>query len=212
MKQVQDPLYSSYIANCVFNVLSSYTAIMLNILTIHALRKTPSLPKTLKALLLSLAVSDLGVGLLVQPFYIALMVKMLQQNAEDKPSHFTLNAYGVIRAVVWKATRCEPPKSIWSMAYAHVPDGKRRKLNGNKSKKMRFVGNNLTTNAGRLFDKTNRKLYIRRDVEFHENDFGQKQVMTIGPEQKCEEARQNAVTSREDELLRRRRNKEIRYR
>lgn len=98
------------------------------------------------------------------------------------------------------------------MAYAHVPDGKRRKLDGNKSKKMRFVGNNLTTNAGRLFDKTNRKLYIRRDVEFHENDFGQKQVMTTGPEQKCEEARQNAVTSREDELLRRRRNKEIRYR
>ncbi|XP_078347372.1 adenosine receptor A3-like [Oculina patagonica] len=104
MKQVQDPLYSSYIANCVFNVLSSYTAIMLNILTIHALRKTPSLPKTLKALLLSLAVSDLGVGLLVQPFYIALMVKMLQQNAEDKPSHFTLNAYGVIRGIFFYAS------------------------------------------------------------------------------------------------------------
>ena len=47
---------------------------MLNILTIHAIRKTSSLPKPLKTLLLSLAVSDLGVGLLVQPFYVAFMV------------------------------------------------------------------------------------------------------------------------------------------
>ena len=42
---------------------------MLNILTIQALRKTPSLAKTLKTLLLSLAVSDLSVGFLVQPLY-----------------------------------------------------------------------------------------------------------------------------------------------
>ena len=52
---------------------------MLNIVTIDALRNTPSLPKTLKTLLLSLAVSDVGVGLLVQPFYISLLVKGLQQ-------------------------------------------------------------------------------------------------------------------------------------
>ena len=83
MKEAEDPLYSSCIANCVFNAFSSYTAIMLNILTIHAMRKTSSLPKTLKTLLLSLAVSDLGVGLLVQPFYIAFLVKRLQQNTVD---------------------------------------------------------------------------------------------------------------------------------
>ena len=47
---------------------------MLNILTIHVMRKTSSLPKPLKTLLLSLAVSDLGVGLLAQPLYIAEMV------------------------------------------------------------------------------------------------------------------------------------------
>ena len=47
---------------------------MLNILTIHAMRKTSSLPKPLKTLLLSLAVSDLGVGLIAQPLYIAEMV------------------------------------------------------------------------------------------------------------------------------------------
>ena len=41
------------------------------------MRKTLSLPKPLKALLLSLVVSDLAVGLVVQPFYIATMVKLL---------------------------------------------------------------------------------------------------------------------------------------
>jgi len=54
----------------VFNAFSAYTAIMLNILTIYAMR----VPKPLKTLLVSLAVSDLGVGLLTQPLSIALMV------------------------------------------------------------------------------------------------------------------------------------------
>ena len=73
-------LYSTNIANCVFNSFLSYTAILLNIVTIHAMRKTPSLPKTLKTLLLSLAVSDVGVGLVNQPFYISLLVKWLHEN------------------------------------------------------------------------------------------------------------------------------------
>ena len=53
---------------------------MLNIVTIHAIRKTSSLPNILKTLLLNLAVSDIGVGLFVQPFYTSLLVKWLQQN------------------------------------------------------------------------------------------------------------------------------------
>ena len=60
---------SLFIVHCVFNGFLSYTCAMLNIATIHALRKTPSLPMTLKALLLSLSASDLGVGLIVQPLY-----------------------------------------------------------------------------------------------------------------------------------------------
>ena len=82
MSEVQK-LHSSYIANCVFNSFLSYTAIMLNIVTIHAIRKTSSLPKQLKTLLLSLAVSDIGVGLLGQPFYISLLVRLLQQDIPD---------------------------------------------------------------------------------------------------------------------------------
>ena len=73
-----EDLYSTYIANSVLNNFLSCTAIMLNIITIHAIRKT-SLPKTLKALLLSLAVSDFGVGVLSQPLYTSLLVKWLQK-------------------------------------------------------------------------------------------------------------------------------------
>ena len=91
-----DVLYSSYIANCVLNAFLSYTAIMLNIAAIHAMRKTSSLPKPLKTLLLSLAVSDLGVGLVVQPFYIALLVKRLQQSTESTPSYTLQITFSIV--------------------------------------------------------------------------------------------------------------------
>ena len=62
---------SSYLTLCVVNAFLSSIASMLNILTIYAIRKTPSLAKNLKILLLSLAVSDLGISLLAQPMYVA---------------------------------------------------------------------------------------------------------------------------------------------
>ena len=72
-------LYATCIANCVSNSFLSYTAIMLNIVTMYAIRKTSLLPWTLKTLLLSLSVSDVDVGLFVQPLYSALLVKWIQQ-------------------------------------------------------------------------------------------------------------------------------------
>ena len=90
-----DDLFSTYIANCVFNSFLSYSAIMLNIVTIHAIRKTSSLPKTLKTLLLSLAVSDVGVGLLVQPFYTSILIKWLQQ------SNPGCNTYKVFHSITY---------------------------------------------------------------------------------------------------------------
>ena len=50
-----------------FKCIFSYPATMLNIVKIHSIRKIPTSSKNLKTLLLSLAVSDLGVGLLTQP-------------------------------------------------------------------------------------------------------------------------------------------------
>ena len=70
----RESLHPALIANCVANAFLSFTAIVLNVITIQALRKTPSLSRTLKTLLLNLSISDLGVGLLVQPLYVASLV------------------------------------------------------------------------------------------------------------------------------------------
>ena len=85
-------LSSFHIANCVFKAFLSYTAIMLNSVMIHAIRKTSSLPKTLKTLLLSLAVSDLGVGLLAQPLYVAKHIINLEQNSSLSENNPASNA------------------------------------------------------------------------------------------------------------------------
>ena len=87
MVEVGDSLY---IADCVFAAFLSYTAIMFNIVAIYAMRKTPSLPKPLRTLLLSLAVSDLGVGLLVQPLNIALKIMTLKGKNENRSTYFTV--------------------------------------------------------------------------------------------------------------------------
>ncbi|XP_022782031.1 adenosine receptor A2b-like [Stylophora pistillata] len=71
-------LRSTFIANSVFNNCSTYTSIMLNVVIIFALRKASSIPKTLKTLLISLAVSDVGVGLFVHPVYTLLLVSFLR--------------------------------------------------------------------------------------------------------------------------------------
>ena len=96
-----EELRSTYIANCVFNNFLSYTAIMLNIVTMHAIRKTSSLPNTLKTLLLNLAVSDVGVGLLVQPFYASLLIKWLQQN---NPGCDTYMVFVIITSSFYQAS------------------------------------------------------------------------------------------------------------
>ena len=95
--EIED-LHSTYIANCVFNSFLSYTVIVLNIATIHVIRKTASMPNILKTLLLSLAVSDVGVGLLVLPFYISLLVGWLQQNSNcsnNEAFHIILYLFSV---------------------------------------------------------------------------------------------------------------------
>ena len=73
----------SLVATCVFNNFLSCTTIILNILTIHAIRKTALLPKPLRTLLLSLAASDVGVGLLAQPLFISILVSWLKRSRID---------------------------------------------------------------------------------------------------------------------------------
>lgn len=88
--QVEDPLYSAIIANVVFSDCLCYITIMLNVVTIYALRKTSALSKSLKAFLQNLAFSDLGVGLLGQPLNIAYLVALLRCNFSnhDGPTEY----------------------------------------------------------------------------------------------------------------------------
>ena len=88
-------LYSTLVTNCIFNVFLFHTAVALNIITIQALRKMSSLPRTLKTLLFSLAASDLGVGLLSHPIFVARLIIQIRQNTSD-------NAYGTVLTIFSK--------------------------------------------------------------------------------------------------------------
>ena len=99
------PSYSDFkdcrwilIASCIFNNFSAYTAIMLNIVTLYAVRKSSSVPKTLRTLMLSLAVSDIVVGVFVQPLFTSFLVTWLQMNNPSCSIYYLMS--GVMRALV----------------------------------------------------------------------------------------------------------------
>ena len=77
--------------NCVFNAFLCLTTIVLNIITIQALRKTSSLPKPFETLPLSLAVSDLG--LLVQLLYVAILAMNIEENSSNTSYYSVYKAY-----------------------------------------------------------------------------------------------------------------------
>ena len=84
---------ASFIATCVFNAFFGFTAITFNIVTILALRKPLTIPRAVKTLLMSLVVSDLGVGLLVQPLYVAYLVMMIKENTQTRTFEIMKNLY-----------------------------------------------------------------------------------------------------------------------
>ena len=62
-------------------------------------------------------------------------------------------------------------KVFGCIAYAHIPDVQRQKLD-KKSKKLRFVRDSQESTGYRLLNDESKKLVIRRDVIFNEMDFG----------------------------------------
>ena len=104
MADIEVPSTSGYIVNVVLNVFSALTAIVFNSITIQAIRKTSSLPNPLKILLLSLAFSDLAVGLVAQPLWIVNLsreedteVLCIIQSALANASFFGIMALNVDR-------------------------------------------------------------------------------------------------------------------
>ena len=89
-------LRSTFITNCIFNNFLTHTSIMLNIVTICAIHKTSAIAKTLKTLLLSLAFSDVAVGLFSQPIYTFFLVKWLQLENINCNTYQVLNISGYL--------------------------------------------------------------------------------------------------------------------
>ena len=89
-------LRSTFITNCIFNNFLTHTSIMLNIVTIYAIHKTSAIAKTLKTLLLSLAFSDVAVGLFSQPIYTFFLVKWLQLENINCNTYQVLNISGYL--------------------------------------------------------------------------------------------------------------------
>lgn len=57
-------------------------------------------------------------------------------------------------------------KVFGCIAYAHIPEVERRKLD-KKAQKLRFVGYSVTSKGYRLFDEETHKVNTCRDVEFN---------------------------------------------
>ena len=64
---------------CVLNLVFSFVAVLGNVLVIHALWKASLIPPTIKTLFLSLAISDLAVGILSQPMFGVIIAVMLRR-------------------------------------------------------------------------------------------------------------------------------------
>ncbi|KAL9956201.1 hypothetical protein ACROYT_G037645 [Oculina patagonica] len=79
-------LLISYVGNSVLNVLLSFTATFGNIVIGISLRKISSLHAPSKALYLGLALSDLGVGLIGHPLYLAYL--LAEMNSKGESSNF----------------------------------------------------------------------------------------------------------------------------
>ena len=101
--EVED-FYPWYIVTCILNILLTFTAVVLNSVTIQALRKASSLSKPLRALLLSLTFTDLGVGLLCHPFNIAFLIQWLRQDMESYPTCAAYTAFTFITNSLSKAS------------------------------------------------------------------------------------------------------------
>ena len=75
-----EPLGVHYIVNCSLNAVLSVVAILGNAMILHALLKSSAFRLPSRAFLFSLALSDLSVGLVVQPLYIIYKAAEINNN------------------------------------------------------------------------------------------------------------------------------------
>ena len=91
--KLSQALLVSYIGNSVLNILLSFTATFGNIVIAISLRRISSLHAPSKALYLSLALSDLGVGLIGHPLFLVFLLTQMNSYGDSS------NSYGSIHAL-----------------------------------------------------------------------------------------------------------------
>ena len=96
-QNITDTMRRVLVINCVVNIPLALTSIIGNILVLHAVWKTPTLRSPSMFLLCGLALSDLAVGSVVQPLFIANDLIALYPNSQ-RPIHvhLFLNIYNML--------------------------------------------------------------------------------------------------------------------
>ena len=67
-------------------------------------------------------------------------------------------------------------RTFGCMVYSHIPEGERRKLD-RKAHKLRFVGYTESTSNYKVWDEVKRRCFVRHDLIFNEDDFGETDVV-----------------------------------
>ena len=103
------------------------------------------------------------------------------------------------------------------VAYAHVPDSQRQKLN-KKAVKLRFVGYSTQSKGYRLIDERTSVIYTCRDVVFSKQDFGHAKQVTVpdsvevlSEEVREQEPHSDPVPEPDSEPERRRQSEHVRH-
>lgn len=104
---------------CALNFLFCIVAIFGNLLVIIALWKASSVPESLKRLFLSLAVSDLAVGLSVQPMHGAIIAVILN-NVESRSYNFQASLCPTIVTIYLSSAYLFSVASFLSIVFAAV--------------------------------------------------------------------------------------------
>ena len=96
-QHVSDAMQKAVVINCAVNIVLALTSIIGNTLVLHAVWKTPSLRSPSMVLLCGLALSDLAVGAVAQPLFIAHdLIALYPQSGEPIHVLLFLNVYNML--------------------------------------------------------------------------------------------------------------------
>lgn len=96
-QNISDTTQKILVINCVVNIALALTSIIGNSLVLHAVWKTPTLRSPSMFLLCGLALSDLAVGAVVQPLFIANdLIALYPQYQRPIRVHLFLNIYNML--------------------------------------------------------------------------------------------------------------------